>query len=243
MAIIKCPGMNFKIDINRDIKNAFYNINDSRADYESYVFKNLFLPKDLLFILDDKFTKKEVRKILREYVKTIYFVDEKEIIRGFDDAVRQWKKCAEKYFKLIDIIFKGYPWPQQMYLGFVSIFNSFNVWGKENEFSFPYKKNEVFNAGRVIGHEMLHLIYFSYIKARYGIGKNDGIRGKDEKYVWTVGETFVAVIESWPPYMKIFGIKEPVIYNGLEKTYAKMLKQWKRTQDIDLLLDQWFDLH
>jgi hypothetical protein len=229
------PKLNFKYSVNTDVKNAIDFIN-SDHDIE---YKNWFLPEALRFVLDGKFFQAEIKKILREYTRVFYYINEEEIKYGMQDAIKQWKKVEKKYYFLVEMIFKNHPWPQGGYTCFPSIFNVFSAWENSRVFCFPYKKIGETDAKRIIAHEMLHIIFFDYVKVKYKITKQTKLKGKDQSYLWQVSEIFNAVIENWEPYAKIFCAEEPGIYPGTEKNNVKMRKQWERNQDIDWLLDYW----
>ena len=111
---------------------------------------------------------------------------------------------------------------------------------QDKTFYFPYSK-DLHDPLGTIAHEMLHFIFFDYIKKKYGIKQDDEFKGKDPKFVWQVLETFNTVIENWKPYKKIFNAwKNCKPYPGCEKMFAKMIKQWNLKQDIDEFLDKWF---
>lgn len=229
-----------KIKLQKSIKNDIYNAVDFVTHDENIEYKNWFLPEDLRFILDGKFSKKEIKKILKEYTGVYYYIHQKEINTGFRDGIKRWKKIENQYFSLVSRIFKNHPWPKGIYTGFVTIFKMFPRWIKPKVFYFPYKDTLGATAPRVIAHEAMHFMFFSYIKAKYHLTELSEIKGKGERYVWKVSEVFNTVIENWKPYNRL--IKQDMIepYPGLEKIYAKMRKQWEKKQDVDWILDQWF---
>lgn len=86
---------------------------------------------------------------------------------------------------------------------------------------------------------MLHFIFFNYLEKNFNLRENSKIKGRANNYIWKISEVFNNVIESWEPYRKIIEIKTHP-YPGTEKIFNKMKDQWKRKQDINWLLSQWF---
>ena len=227
------PELKLIIDIKADIENAKFFVKHSK-------FVDWFLPLDLQYIISKKFSPLERNKIISEYTKHIHKINEKEILKGVAKTRKQWSKIEDKFFQLVDKIFCGYDWPKGKYIGYASIYLMFPRNIKEKTFYFPYSKNNKGGPIRTIAHEMLHFIFFDYIKKKYGINENDKFRNKNQKYVWQVSETFNTVIENWGPYMKIFNAKKKATpYPGCEKMFISMTKQWNKKQDVKNLLDKW----
>ena len=228
-----------KIILKKDIKQDAHNAIDFIIGEEEIEYKNWFLPEELRFLLNGKFSKKEIKKILEEYTKIYYYLHQKEIDKGFSEAVRNWKKIEKKYFLLVGKIFKNHPWPKGKYTGFASVFRMFPRWIEPKIFYFPYQDTLGATAPRVIAHEALHFMFFSYIKKKYNLTEASKIKGRGDSYVWEVSEVFNTIMEKWDPYKKIIkNFSKP--YPGMEKMYTKMSKQWKQKQDIDWVLDHWF---
>ena len=229
------PKLKLLISQKTDIDNA---INFIVRDTSLPQFKKWFLPNELEFILNRQFSKKERRKILTSFTKHFYHLETKAIKEGDKLAIKNWEKVELKYFKLVDKIFHGHPWPKGNYRGYCSIYHMFPRFIDEKFFFLPYKNNPRINSNGVIAHEMLHFIFFDYLYKKFRLTQNSRIAGKPDKFVWQVSEVFNNVIEGWKPYQKIFK-GNPRPYPGTEKIYAKMKKQWAKKQDIDWLLEQW----
>jgi hypothetical protein len=107
-------------------------------------------------------------------------------------------------------------------------------------FFLPYSK-ELVPPLRTIGHEMLHFMFFDFIKKEYGLKEDSKIEGEAKDYIWRISETFNNVIENWTPYKKIFHSKTRSIpyYPGYEKMFASMTRSWHRHEDLRKLLNPW----
>lgn len=233
---IKNPKIKFIIDVNQDIKN-YVEFNKYCGNPSSL---KMFLPKKLFYVLEGDFSKRKKTKIVKEYINNNFNLHKDEISKNVKKIDRRWKLIENKYFKLICKIFKDHPWPKGKYIGFASIFEMYPKNIKEKTFYFSgLKKDLNFNIA-TIAHEMLHFIFFDYIKTRCGINEGTELKNKNLKYVWNVSEVFNLVIETWKPYQKIFKTNGKPYYFMHKKMLLKMKKLWKEKEDIDYLLNHYF---
>jgi hypothetical protein len=202
-------------------------------------FLSRFLPYTLQYILAGKISKQKRDKLILGYAKYCYKNHRNEIERGTKAAASDWKKVENRYFRLIDRLFKKHSWPKGYYVGFATVWHSYPRNIQNKTFHFPYWHSLPKYANKVISHEMLHFMFFDYIQERYGLQEKSIIKGKSKDYVWKISEAFNNVIEEWKPYKSIF--KHPARpYKETVKIFKKMNEQWKQRQDIDWLLDKWF---
>lgn len=226
------PKLKLAIDIKADIENAKFFVKHGE-------FIDWFLPLNFQYITSKKFSLSERNKIISEYTKHIHKINKKEILEGVAETKKQWSKIEGKFYNFVDEIFHGHNWPKGKYIGHASIYLMFPRNIKEKTFYFPYSRDK-WSPVSIIAHEMLHFIFFDYIKKEYEINENNEFKGKNPKYIWQVSETFNIVIENWKPYMKIFGAKKKIKpYPGCEKMFVSMTKQWAKNQDIKSFLDEW----
>lgn len=139
---------------------------------------------------------------------------------------------------MVNKIFKNHPWPKGKYIGYVSAFLMYPRNIREKTFFFPFSHSTPKFSNIIIAHELLHFIFFDYIK-KHGY-KESKTHNKKAEYIWQISEVFNAVIENWDPYYKIFKVKDlkQKPYTG-QKYFQKMEKQWRENQNIDQLLEQW----
>jgi hypothetical protein len=235
MLIMPVPELTLKIDLSEDIKNAKNFLRMKQPGFPH--IQEWFLPQDLWFLLSKKFAWKERDKIIKEYTETIYSVRKKEILEGLAKTKKNWIKVEKDYYELVAEVFQGHPWPRGNYTGFASIFHMFPRYIAERTFFMPYS-DKYQNPIHVICHEMLHFMFFSYIKKRYSLMEKSVVKGKPQNYVWQVSEVFNNVIENTKHYHQISGSRGKP-YPGHEEMYDKMRRQWARENDINTLLDKW----
>jgi hypothetical protein len=210
----------------------------SYLDCNSQEHIRYFLPRNFHYVLSGKFTKAERKKIIREYARHIHKIKHKEIRKGLADTRKEWTKVEADYYKVIDRIFKGHPWPKGNYRGYVSIWHMFPRDIKNKKFWFPFD-HTIFNPVSTIAHEMLHFMFFDYVEKNYGLQEGDELASTDPDYLWQVSEIFNNVIEHWPPYAKVIPFDNVKPYPGTEKMFTKMKAHWRDNEDIDALLDKW----
>jgi len=237
--MLNYPKIKLKIDIKGDINNCINFIRSERKGIRNR-FLFYFLPDEFQYILSKGFSTEERNKIIKEYTNHIYKIKRKEIKKGLEKAEKDWQRAEKEYFKLVDKIFKNYPWPKGNYRGIISIWHMFPRYIDHKIFFFPYNHRAPKFSNNVIAHEMLHFIFFDYLKKEYKLKEGSKIKNKPDDYIWKVSEVFNNVIEDWKPYNKLFKNK-PNPYTGTEKMFSRMKKQWREKQDIDWLLGKWLD--
>lgn len=236
---MKNPKVLLKASKEADIKNALlfikYNLKENLA------FVRWFLPKKLHYVLNKRYSQKERNRIIQKYTNYIFDNKKKEIKKAVIKARKDWKLVEKKYFDLVNKVFKNHLWSNGKYVGFASVFCMYPRNIKEKTFFFPFRHTVPKFSNTVITHELLHFIFFDYLKTKYGLRENSEIKGKKDNYIWQISEVFNSVIENWEPYYKIFKVKtlKQKPYTGY-KYFLQMKKQWKKKQDIDYLLNQWF---
>lgn len=234
---MKNPKIILKIDVDKDIENclSFF----KRNSKENPQFIKWFLPDKLLYILKGKISRAKINKILREYTQNSFKVNNQKIKENVKKAEKDWKVVEKRYFDLVNKIFKNHPWPKGDYVSFASVFTMYPRSIKDKTFFFPgiiYSKGTPLTTA-VIGHEVLHFMFFDYIKKKYGLNTDSEIKDKEKKYLWKISEIFNTVIENWKSYYKIFKFRARP-YTG-KNYYKKMKRQWIKNPDIDKLLDKW----
>lgn len=202
-------------------------------------FARDYLPEILRYTFDDGFSRKKRDELIVGYAKYCYKNHREVIQKGTAKALAEWKKVEKKYFLLVDRLFKKHPWPQGHYVGFATVWHSYPRNIKTKTFQFPYWHRLPLYANKVIAHEMLHFMFFDYIKAKYSLTQQSKVKKNDPEYVWKISEAFNNVIEEWKPYKDVFKYS-PRPHKGTEEIFRKMSGQWKQKQDIDWLLDKWF---
>ncbi|MFH1161994.1 MAG: hypothetical protein V1696_01830 [Candidatus Jorgensenbacteria bacterium] len=206
----------------------------------SRTLRRKFYPTEILPVVMERISAKKRDRLIKAYARRIHKERSREIKRGVAQARTHWASVEKRYFRLVDRIFKKHPWPKGRYKGFASVFWMFPRDVSEKTFFFPYAHKLPCYANKIIAHELLHFMFFDYIGERYGLRKHSKIPGKPNDYVWKVSEAFNTAMEQWAPYRRLFRYGGRS-YAEIEAMVKRMAAQWRRRQDVDLLLDQWFE--
>lgn len=230
----KYPKIKLVEDAKRD---AQLGVDFVRLHHKGRSRKHLswFLPDELLDVLKKKMSAKVRDKRVRLYALRQHRTEHLKISRNLKEIRKDWKRVEERYFRLVDKIFKKHPWPTGKYTGYVTVFWMYPRNIKDKTFYFPYRHRKPHYANKVIAHEVLHFMFFDYIEKKYGI---DWGKEKGYGYLWKISEAFNTTMENWAPYKKLF-VYGGHPYSGTEGMAKKMSRQWNRQKDIDKLLDRW----
>lgn len=229
------PKVKFVVDPQEDIRN-YLLFNKYRYGADDRETLKMFLPRELHYISESRFSEREKTKIVKEYVLDTFLLRQKEMIRNTDRVRKKWQKVSRYYFQLVKEIFKNRPWPKGKYIGFASVFDMYPKNVKAKTFYFSGLNKDVdFNVA-IVAHEMLHFMFFDYLEKK--------IRPKNKKpeYIWNVSETFNLVMEGRKPYQKIFKTDGKPYYAAHAKMLVKMNKLWEEKEDIDFLLGHYFNM-
>ncbi len=232
----KYPEIKFMASATKDAQLGVNFLKYTRGKNAKKFLRNFF--PDEIYNAIDKTKSTQVRnKLIRAYALKSHRKSKKEIERGLRRVKKEWASVEKKYFRLVDWIFKNHPWPKGKYRGFVTVFYMYPRDITHKTFYFPYKHRLPGYANKTIAHEMLHFMFFDYVHERYGLGEHARISGRPGNYLWQVSEAFNNAIEDWEPYRKIFKYKSSRPHPGTEELTEKMIREWARKPNVDILLD------
>lgn len=225
------PRLTLTDNLAVDIKNAQNFVRSSK-------FVSWFLPAEIDFILKENLSILERNRIIKEYTTEFYAGHKSEIKAGVRDTTARWAKIETKFYRLTNKLFEGHEWPKGKYSGYASIYHMFPRYIDKRIFFFPYSKNKI-DPIRVIAHELLHFIFFDFIKSKYGIKENEKFKNQDPRYLWRISEAFNTIIENWQPYKDILDYNERrKPYPECQQIYTVMRRRWKNKQNIHYLLEK-----
>ena len=227
------PKIKFSIEPETDAK-FFYMGRRNEASLRHYPI--------MKFILSDDFN--DCRdKIIKGFVRNYYELNQKSIRDGVSETRKKWKKISPRYFRLVDKIFYGHPWPRGNYRGMTCIWGSYPRVIKEKYFAFPIKRDNPkykHNDLRVIAHEMLHFITYDYLQKKYILQPSE--HGNKDNIFWQFTESLNVLIENEMFWRSFSGPFKSKPYGDCAKLYPKMKKVWDKNKDLDNLIKKTFDL-
>lgn len=198
-----------------------------------------FFPDEVYNAIDKNKSTQARNKIIRAYAFRVHRENKKEIKQGLRRVKKEWASVEKRYFRLVGGIFKNHPWPKGICRGFVTVFYMYPRNISHKTFYFPYKHRLPRYANKVIAHEMLHFMFFDYVRERYRLEEHARISGKPDNYLWQVSEAFNNAIEEWKPYRRVFKYSSSRPHPGTEKLTARMVRDWARKPDVETLLDRY----
>lgn len=232
------PKIKLIIDAAKDAELGVDFFKYTRGELKKEFLWNFF-PDELYNVINKKMSSRTRNNLIRTYAQRIHREKQKEIIKGVQLVKKEWVSVEKKYFQLVDRIFDCRPWPKGTYRGFATVFYAYprNISGKI--FYFPHAHRLPRFANKVIAHEMLHFMFFDYMREKYGLKEQAQFSGRPHDYLWRISEAFNNAIQRWKPYQKVFRYGSRP-YSGTEALAAQMTSQWAREQNVEKLLDRYF---
>jgi len=209
----KYPELKFKLNKPLDKKMAFEFLNYQKdgLDFGSNIIK--FHPQ-LKSVKKIKSLGKK-QKLINQYIDRFYSKNKKELVSAKKKLEILWKKNANNFYKKVDKIFNKPQWLKGKYICYISILPCGPRFLENKTFQSFYKLN-----GRGlerIQHEMLHFIFYDYIKKNFS---KKFIKDNQEK-IWVLSEIFNAIILEHAPYPA---------HKKLTPYYQKI---WRLSKNID----------
>jgi len=169
------------------------------------------------------------REYIDNYISEYYISHADEIQSLGNKAIKYLKQYQEKYFLIVDKIFKSYPWPKKEFIGNFSIFNFCPRFLEDGEFQvFVYDSRDI--QLFTIFHECLHFMFYNFAQKNFPetLGKMDTEKG----LLWDLAEAFNAVIQSTDNFVNLHGKIENIGYPDHKELILQGSLLWKKHQDV-----------
>ncbi len=171
------------------------------------------------------------KDILALAVKSRYEMDEKKIVKTLFFAENKWCEIEPLFYDLVGKIFKKDFSFDKIIKVYVSVLPFFVRNLDEGRVSIPYNTSNENEPVFVLAHELLHVIFYSYIHDNY----EELRESLSSKKVWDFSEAINVVIQGQVEWVNIFKI-EPSFYPEHEALYLALNKKWEKDKDIDSLI-------
>lgn len=180
-------------------------------------------------VLIDIESSEDKRKYLDNYISKYYFSHKDEMESLSNKTAEYLKKEQEKYFLLVDKIFKNYPWPKKELVGDFSIFDFCPRFLEDNEFQVFIYDNRNLQLFTIF-HECLHFIFYDFAQKNLPetLGKIDTEEGK----FWEIAEVFNAVIQNTNDFISLHGKIDNIGYPDHKKLIVKGTLLWEKNPDV-----------
>lgn len=144
---------------------------------------------------------KNPKKFLNGYIIDFYKSKDREIKTLSENTIKYLNQEQDKFFLLVDKLFKGHPWPKKEFVGYFSIFDFCPRFLDSGEFQiFIYDKRNL--QFFTIFSELLHFIFYDFAQKKFPeTRKMNTEQGK----LWDIAEVFNAVIQNTDDFISLHG--------------------------------------
>ena len=138
--------------------------------------------------------------VVSSYVGEFYAENRERLGQAANEVLQTWDGYAPQFFGAAAEIFKGLNWPPGKYIGYISIGPPFPRFLHDKTFQAPWEPVE--RAIRVTAHELLHFLFFEYVRKRYTPQLKNTVEeemsqvmgGKFSIPLWELSEIFNIVV-------------------------------------------------
>ena len=200
-------GLNKQLDI--EIYNAFYNLKIGGVDFGAKILQ------DHPDITDET---------AKTYINNYYNEHQKDLAQAATETTKHFESLQKPFFQYLENLF-GIDFHQEIYQGFLSIFDCNPRFVEKGEFQIFYKRT-IENKIGVIFHEVLHFAFFKYCDTK--LSKQTANLDKNSGPLWELSEIFNVIIMNEPEFQILIPRKEKLFYPDLEKTMDDLVILWKK---------------
>ena len=236
------PDVKFELDLELDIwKIKTFSLRTDKPGGMDPA--KLVLDKHPMVAIYNEKPLEEGEKLIRAYVEEIY----NKKIEKLKNLCRMAKDCweinKEEFYRTCARLIPNTAWPDGKYAGYITISPPCPRFLDLKTFQFPAADPEV--AVRVAIHEMVHFIFFEYIRSRYlpqlinppEKEMQKLLEGKFIAPIWGISEAFNIMVLTHENF-SIYGPNHPTGYTQLMPLKEKMEVVWKECgENIDQLFD------
>ena len=171
---------------------------------------------------------KSPKVFLNKYILDFYKSNDKEIKTLAKNTTEYLNQEQNKFFLIIDKLFKGHPWPRKKYIGDFSIFDFCPRFLDLGEFQVSIYDNRSLQLFTIF-HEMLHFIFYDFVGKNFPETKKmDTEQGK----LWDIAEVFNAVIQDTDDFISLHGKIKNIGYPDHKRLILQGKRLWKKDQNV-----------
>jgi hypothetical protein len=202
----------------------FLNIQGGGIDFSEGIIKihpKLKLAKSLTDVIQRK-------KIIHLYFDNYYRTHKTAILRKIKSVLKVWRKKENEYITITEDFFDGFQFPKGKYIAYASITNCNPRFLESKTFQFFYKK-PLADAIYTIAHELLHFIFFDFIKKKL----KKETKHLSEDQLWDLSEIFNVVVLKSPRYRRIVNQKFVIPYPYHRRYIRQFEKIYKNSRNAE----------
>ena len=168
------------------------------------------------------------KKAIRVYFDNYYRAHKMVMLRKIESVRKAWRKCEKEYVAITIDLFGGFRFPKGKYIAYASIINCNPRFLGLKTFQFFYKK-PLADAIYTIAHELLHFIFFDFIKKKL---KKEA-KHLSEDQLWDLSEIFNVVVLKSPRYRRIVNQKFVIPYPYHRRYIRQFEKIYKNSRNAE----------
>lgn len=179
----------------------------------------------------------QIKKAINNYFDNYYKIHKENIFRKLKLVRDAWRKQEKKYIAVTEDFFGGFRFPKGKYIAYASIINCNPRFLESKTFQFFYKKS-LADAIYTIAHELLHFIFFDFIKKKL---KKEA-RYLSEDQLWDLSEIFNVVVLKSPRYRHIINQKFIIPYPDHRRYIPQFEKVYKNSRNVEEFIRRGIDI-
>jgi len=223
------PKLRFHISVGKDTDTFFAFVRDAEFDSGQSLRWAVFdvYPLFRKYWHDGKMDVSH--REISSFVKDKYASLRPQIKKNMETYKKNWEKVTPDFFRLTSKLFPKTRWPKGKYICYPTLWGMFPRFLEDMTFQVPYQSQNKKFVNAIIGHELLHFIFYQYFFKKYPRYRQP----QYDMFSWHVSEIFNAVIEKTPAWKELFeAAGKP--YPEHKKIITKLGKTYKRLEGLRL---------
>ncbi|MFZ2154301.1 MAG: hypothetical protein WAV16_03670 [Candidatus Moraniibacteriota bacterium] len=220
-------------NLDRQMISEFININDGGGiDFAKGIIKTHPKLKKII-PSSNKLSTNDKKIYLQEYVNFYYNKNKSPMLQKIDLIKKAWKTKETVYVDTTKDFFDNFDFSKNDYTAYASIINCNPRFLESKTFQFFYRKSES-DAIHTIAHEILHFIFFDFIKKKM----KKEIKDLSEDQLWDLSEIFNVVLLGSNRYKGVVDKKLVIAYPDHQHYIPTFKKAYKNSNNAKEFIEQ-----
>lgn len=215
--------------LDKIMAEEFLQIQKGGVDFGKGIIKLHPKLKPVKFI--ENITKK--KNNIHLYFDNYYQTHDKAINHSIKNLQMVWRRKEKEFVKITENFFDNFPFPQGKYIAYASIINCNPRFLDSKTFQFFYKKPLAVMV-YIVAHELLHFIFFDFIKKRL----KKEISGLTEEKIWDLSEIFNVIVLESSRYQNIVDKQYILPYPNHKPLLSQFQKAYKKSCNAEEFIRQ-----
>ncbi len=168
------------------------------------------------------------KKTLDKYFKQYYRSHRREMSQKASRIKEAWRDVEDEFVITTERLLGGFRFPSGRYIAYPSIVDCNPRFLVSKTFQFYYRKVPT-DAVHTIAHELLHFIFFAFVKSRL----KNAIKKLPEEKLWDLSELFNVIILQSPSYRKLINPHYAHPYPDHQKYVSRFETAYRKSRAIE----------